>query len=202
MQRTEEEVRADLGSHEGRFHAVVEFAWADYADDHKKLRGRYTQPRVQAVLMHQYMENQARLLFGDVPGFYVPPIGSQLFYIDYQHKYLLKPRLIYPTFTVAMNWTNLALDFVDQVDGQLALGSMPSPMTHLHWGYLLNLTHTAMSGAVMVCPDGPYGYAWKWLLNRPDEGQQPIHLPQPDRGPLAWPKSPPHAADEQDVSSG
>ncbi|MBF6604205.1 MAG: hypothetical protein IVW53_01295 [Chloroflexi bacterium] len=202
MFRPLDEVQADLQHLEDRCQTVVASAWADYAEQHRALRWQYNVPRVQAVLLHQYMENWARSLFVDEPSITMPPPGSQLFFLDYRHKYIIKPRKLNHDFTVANNSTRLALDFVEQDDGQLALDSMPEPVTNLHLGYLLNATRSAMISAHIVCPNGVAGYRWEWTLRAPDVGSEPIRLPAPDTGPRARPKEvePPAAEERQDAS--
>jgi len=198
MLRTQDDAERDLGHLDAMFFLIVRGAWDNYEERHRVLRGDYTNARVQATLLHQYMENRARALLVDVPGITMPPPGSQLFYIDWHLTYRIKPRMLHwPGYAVATNMTRLGLAFVDQSDDlQMTLG-LVEPITNLHLGYLLNAAHSGMASAHLVCPDGPEDYHWQRTLQPPEEAAAPVRLPQPEPGPRVKPKETEPPADDE-----
>jgi hypothetical protein len=201
--RSRDQVQAEIRHLEDRWYDVVDGGWSDFSKAHKALRAAYTVPRVQAILVHQYMENRARAIFAGEAGIYMPEVGEQLFFLNYQNRYIIKPRMLYRDFTVASNNTRLAWSFEDQ--DQLPLPFMPDPVTNLHLGYLLNATRTGMASAHIVCPDGVGGTAWEWTLQGGAEAAGPITMPipAPTTGPRARPKeAEPAAAEERRDAAG
>lgn len=190
MRRSLDEVQRDLGHLEGALAGVVDGGWDLYTEKHRDLRGGY-HLRAQAMLVHIYMEQTARSTLDEISSISMPVPGSQLFYINFENKYLIKPRKLNPDFTVVTNWTALGFDFEDQDSVQMTLPGMPDPVTKLHLGYLLNPAKSGYSSIHIVSPDGVGRVEWEWTVASTASDSGPIRFPvtpPPDGGRLAWPK--------------
>lgn len=177
MLRSLAEAQLDLAEYQDVFYRIPAEGWDWFHERQRELRGGYT-PRTRADIVHDYMEEKARALFADVPGVWLPPLGEQGFSITIRNKWCLQLHKLNDDFTICNNSTRLALEFLDQGGGQLPLTGMPSPVTNLHLGYLLNATETGMASAHIVCPNGTGAYHWEWtLLPEASAGPEPAILP-------------------------
>jgi hypothetical protein len=197
--RSREEVQGDLGAYEGLLAEIPHRAWGIFQEKHRDLRGQYGRPLVQPVLIHNYMEVVARESLKERDGFTMPPPGALLFYIDWNHKYVIKPRMLYSNYTVATNSTTLGFAFEDG-SGQLPLPNMPEEVTALHLGYVPNQTKTSYASIHITCSARVGRNGWEWTLTAAAGGEQPIPFPDRPRpgdgGRLVKPRRPVQVEDQ------
>ena len=161
-------------------------------------------PRVQADIIHAYMEAEARGLLRTVWNVVLSPPSMQAFFFDVEGRWRFRLHKLNDDFTIENNRTVLALEFIEQRGPQIALGLGHAEPTNLHLGYRLNPVRTGLASVHIVCPTSEQEIAWQYILPAPDVGPQPAQPVRPVRpdGPRLRPGETPAEAPRRADESG
>lgn len=169
-----EEAQADLEELEPKLRLIPVRAFERFNEKQREERALF-RLRVQADVIHAYMEHEARALLRTEWSVVLSPPSMQAFYFDVLGHWRVRLHKLNDDFTIENNRTRLALDFVEQVHPQTSLGLADHP-TNLHLGYRLNSAKTGLASAHIVCPASEQEYLWQYILPEPGD-QEPERLP-------------------------
>jgi hypothetical protein len=184
--RSMDEALADFGDGRGvglgeALRLIPVRAWARYNDKQREERAVLSRPRIQADMIHGYMESQARVSLADHSEVALSPPTMQAFFIDVMRKWRLRPHLLNDDFTIQTNTTRLALEFVEQAPTQLELEFGEPVLTNLHLGYRLNSARSGLASVHIVCPKSKEAVFWHYTLLGPEiDGPLPERAVRPD----------------------
>jgi hypothetical protein len=186
-----EEAQADLAELEPKLRLIPVRAFQRYNDKQREERALF-RLRVQADVVHAYMEHEARSLLRTEWSVVLSPPSVQAFHFDVLGKWRLRLHKLNDDFTIENNRTRLALDFLEQTQPQTNLGLAPPP-TNLHLGYRLNTAKSGLASVHMVCPTSEQEILWQYILPEPGEqGPEPLRgtPPTPPAAPRLRPAEP------------
>jgi hypothetical protein len=181
-----EEALDDFGDGRGvglgeTFRLIPVRAWARFNYAQRDERAVLSRARVQADMIHNYMEHEARTLLADDQLVVLSPISLQAFTMEVMGKWRLRLHLLHGDFTTSVNTTGLGLQFVQQRADQLELDFRGPQLTNLHLGYRLNSARSGLASVHIVCPKSEEAIFWQYTLLGPDiDGPEGDRITRPD----------------------
>lgn len=203
MFRPLEEALADLEPFDVDFYRIPRLAWDHYNDKQRTERGFLSRLRIQADMLHGYMEWYARQLLTGRPGIALSSPEEQGFHFDILDKWRFRLHKLNDDFTIQNNRTALALQFIEQDAEQMAFFGEP---TNLHLGYRLNSAKSGLASVHVVCPRSEEDVSWHYtvLPQEPKDDARIVPI-RPDTGPPSprlRPIEQPAQAPQRDRESG